>query len=134
MWFVKEKKERIEQDGYTVAVKRIHFFITRGDSAYPTIDAKDGSGQIIDPAELGTVRIHVRDAAADEGQLLFKGEVLQINGQTIWHIRPEDTRGVECKAYVYDVQVELSNGDIFTIIPLSDFVVMPESTLTEQEG
>ena len=134
MWFVKEKKERIEQDGYTVAVKRIHFFITRGDSAYPTIDSKDGSGQIIDPSELGTARVQVRTAEAGPGELLFTGEVEQTDSGTVWHIRPEDTRDLDYGTYKYDVQVELANGDVFTFIPISDFVVMPESTLTEREG
>ena len=133
MWFVKEKKERIEQDGYTVAVKRIHFFITRGDSAYPTIDAKDGSGQIINPSDLGKVRVQVRTREATVGELLFTGEVMELNGKTVWHIRPEDTRDLEYGTYKYDVQVETVDGDVTTFIPISDFVVMHESTRV-QEG
>lgn len=133
MWFVKEKKERIEQDGYTVAVKRIHFFITRGDSAYPTIDAKDGSKQTINPSDLGTVRVQVRTREATAGELLFTGEVMELNGKTVWHIRPEDTRGLEYGTYKYDVQVETVDGDVITFIPISDFVVMHESTRV-QEG
>lgn len=133
MWFVKEKKERIEQDGYTVAVKRIHFFITRGDSAYPTIDSKDGSGQIINPSDLGTVRVQVRTREATVGELLFTGEVMELNGKTVWHIHPEDTRDLEYGTYKYDVQVETVDGDVITFIPISDFVVMHESTRV-QEG
>ena len=133
MWFFKERRERIEQDGYTVAVKRIHFFVTRGDSAYPTLETKDGSGQVINPSDLGTVRVQVRTQEAGPGELLFTGEVLQINGKTVWHIRPEDTRDLEYGTYKYDVQVETVDGDVITFIPISDFVVMHESTRV-QEG
>ena len=131
MWFTKRRREKVIQDGYTVTVERIHFFITRGDSAYPTIDAKDRSGRVINPSELGTVRVQVRTREATVGELLFTGEVLQINGKTVWHIRPEDTRDLEYGTYKYDVQIEMENGDVKTFIPISDFVVMHESTRKE---
>ncbi len=133
MWFTKERREKIEQDGYIVSVKCTHFFITRGDSAYPTLEAKDGSNNVINPSDLGTVRVQVREKEATAGAVLFTGEVMDLDGKTVWHIRPEDTRDLEYGTYKYDVQIELENGDVFTFIPISDFVVLHESTRV-QEG
>lgn len=49
-------------------------------------------------------------------------------------INPEDTKNLEYKTYVYDIQLTLSNGEVHTIISPSDFTVLPEVTFDyEQE-
>lgn len=75
--------------------------------------------------------MQVRTREATVGELLFTGEVMELNGKTVWHIRPEDTRDLEYGTYKYDVQIEMENGDVKTFIPISDFVVMHESTRKE---
>lgn len=38
------------------------------------------------------------------------------------------------KSYVYDVQIEFSNGDVFTFIQAASFEIMDEVTLPLNEG
>lgn len=104
--------------------------LTRADSAYITISITDERGAPIVLTSQDVVRCQVREEA-DGGTLLFDGEITR-NGDTIlWHIRPEDTEGVEAADYVWDAQVEFSNGDVFTFIPLSRFRVLSEVTEVE---
>lgn len=104
--------------------------ITKGDSAYITLEAKD--------LALADIKIQVRDAP-DDGELLFEGVIVQIGEDIVWHIRPEDTEtAVVRKPYVYDVMVSTENADI----PAEDkyhamwehsFVVMPRATRPDEE-
>ena len=51
--------------------------------------------------------------------------VLQLNmdsdGQFVF--RPDDTAELECGRYCYDVQVTLSTGNVYTVIPPAQFVL-----------
>ena len=126
-------------------IKKNDISLTRGDSAYIPLQIFDASGNAIVPAAGDVVRCQVRDAVND-GQLLFEGlieygTVIDDEGneeqQMTWHIRPEDTRDANMKkSYVYDVQIECSNGDIFTVIPAANFTIMDEVTLPldQEEG
>ncbi len=123
-------------------IKKNNISITRGDSAYITIDIIDGSGNAIIPGDGDVVRCQVRDAVND-GNLLFEGEIIknvvtqdeEETVQIIWHIKPQDTRSADMtKSYVYDVQIEFSNGDVFTFIEAASFEIMDEVTLPLNEG
>lgn len=57
-------------------IKKNNISITRGDSAYITIDIFDGSGNAIIPGDGDVVRCQVRDAVND-GNLLFEGEIIK---------------------------------------------------------
>lgn len=105
--------------------------ITRGDSAYFTINLTDADGNpyVLDSDE--KVRVQVRSKYNDDENegFLFEGEVVDNGDGTItWHIRPEDTATADPSlAYYYDVQYE-GNGDIFTFIS-SKFKITNEVTL-----
>lgn len=105
--------------------------ITRGDSAYFTINLTDADGNpyVLDADE--NVRVQVRSKYNDDENegFLFEGEVVDNGDGTItWHIRPEDTATADPSlAYYYDVQYE-GNGDIFTFIS-SKFKITNEVTL-----
>ena len=126
-------------------IKKNDISLTRGDSAYIPLQIFDGSGNVLIPTARDVVRCQVRDAVND-GQLLFEGQIVRDTivssegneeVQLIWHIRPEDTRNANMtKSYVYDVQIECENGDIFTVIPAADFKIMDEVTLPldQEEG
>lgn len=123
-------------------IKKNNISITRGDSAYITIEIFDGSGNAIIPGDGDVVRCQVRDAVND-GNLLFEGEIIknvvtqdeEETVQIIWHIKPQDTRNADMtKSYVYDVQIEFSNGDVFTFIQAASFEIMDEVTLPLNEG
>lgn len=104
--------------------------LTRADSAYITISITDERGAPIQLTSQDVVRCQVREEA-DGGTLLFDGEITRTGDTILWHIRPEDTEGVEAADYVWDAQVEFANGDVFTFIPLSRFRVLSEVTEVE---
>lgn len=54
-----------------------------------------------------------------------KVEIIKKSGTDIV-IEPEETTGLEYGVYTYDVQLILSNGDIDTVIPPSELIVMEE--------
>lgn len=119
-------------------IKKNAIYITRGDSAYITVDIYDGSGNLIVPEDGDHVRCQVRDEVND-GTLLFEGTVLENpvtdddgteHMQIIWYIRPQDTRNADMtKSYVYDMQIEFENGDVFTFIQAARFNILDEVTL-----
>ena len=101
--------------------------LTRADSAYITISITDEKGAPIELTSQDKVRCQVREEA-DGGNLLFDGRVIRKGDDILWYISPEDTEGVEATDYVWDAQVEFSNGDVFTFVPLSRFRVLSEVT------
>lgn len=108
-------------------------YLTRGDSAYITLKIVDQEGDRYELQEGDVVRCQVRDKAND-GQLLFEGQIDIVRNDLIWHIRPEDTAGAEVKSYVWDAQIQLSNGDIFTFIAPSVFKLMDEVTMDNERS
>ena len=100
--------------------------ITRGDSAYITVFITDSKGNPYTPGPNDKIRAQVRqDASATK--ILFES---QISYDTlVWHIKPEDTVQAQMgKSYVYDMEIETAEGDVFTFIPLSSFTVSKEVT------
>lgn len=106
-------------------------YITRGDSGYVDFKLKDESGNPIVLNEYATVRCHVRKAP-NGGELLFDGTIEVQEGIPVWHILPENTKTAPLDDYVWDAQLEFTNGDVFTFVPDSLFRLLPE--VTEKEG
>lgn len=104
--------------------------LTRGDTAYLEINitTTDDSGAVNDYeiSQEDTLTLSVKKKVKDSTYILHK----QINGSTVFHIKPEDTRGVSFGTYVYDVQLTTSDGDVYTIIEPSSFEIMTEVTTT----
>lgn len=111
-------------------IKKTNIELTRGDSAYITLDIRDGEGNPLVLSPEDTVRCQVRTAAVT-GALLFEGDIVIEDDVVMWHISPEDTASLNVGEYVWDAQLELSSGDIFTFIPVSTFEVLGEVTLPE---
>ena len=51
-----------------------------------------------------------------------------MRGKAVIAFAPEDTGQMAFRAYVYDVQLERANGDVYTIIKPSRFEITPEVT------
>ena len=104
--------------------------ITRGDFAALAIGVKDADGnQIPCDGVNATIKIQVREPPGNGTAVLFDGDVRYTeDGRAIWVIHPDDTRGVEDEEFVYDVQIQMADDVVITFIPLSDFVLKPEST------
>lgn len=110
--------------------------ITRGDSAYLTINVADADGNPYILENEDKVRVQVRSKYNDDENegFLFEGEVTDNgDGTVIWRIKPEDTATANpATAYYYDVQLEIGE-DIFTIIS-SKFKILNEVTLPKSDG
>lgn len=118
-----------------LTIKRTNISLTRGDSAYITLSVTDGSGTPIELNENDTIRVQVREEP-NGGTLIFEGNLIFDDDGITWYIRPEDTEAREVKVYYWDAQVEFSNGDIFTFIPVSKFTILSEVTeeVDENDG
>ena len=46
----------------------------------------------------------------------------------VLHIKPEDTKAMAFGKYVYDVQLTMADGDVYTIIPPTTFELLKEVT------
>lgn len=104
-------------------------YITRGDSAYIVLEAEalsDDDSPIELPVEC-VASVQVRDAP-NGGNILFNGTIDVQNGVFVWHILPENTNNADKDNYIWDAQIKLPNGDVFTFIDLSRFIILPEST------
>lgn len=112
---------------------RCDIYLTRGDSAYLDCDVKDRSGKPITLGSEDNLHIQVREAP-DGGNVLFEGQVESDGRGLVWHILPEQTKTAPKSRYYWDAQIEFSNGDVFTWIPASEFVLTPEVTEKDREG
>ncbi len=110
-----------------LTINKTNIDLTRGDSAYITIEVTDAQGVPLELTSRDIIRVQVR-YETDGGRVLFDGQIHRSDEGILWHIRPEDTDGVEPMDYVWDAQVEFADGDIFTFIPVSRFRVLSEVT------
>lgn len=89
--------------------------LTRGDTAYLDINLtqsiKSGSEESYEIGEHDVIRFTARKNYVSEIALQ---KVLE--GKSVIHILPEDTRALDFGDYVYDIEITLENGDVFTIV------------------
>lgn len=98
--------------------------LTRGDTAKFSISVYATSGKEYSIKENDTLRFTIKKSVNDLSPLIQK----IIHGGDDIHILPEDTKGLKIGGYVYDAELTTADGDVFTIIPPSKFVLMPEVT------
>lgn len=113
-------------------IKGSKIWLTRGDSAYITLQPTiDDSEEIYQLQEGDRIHAQIR-TVPNTGQLLAEGEILYSdNGAVIWYLRPSDTKDLEIGTYYWDAELDLSNGDIFTFITSSPFNITDEVTIHE---
>ena len=51
-----------------------------------------------------------------------------VPGGEVLHIKPEDTKAMTFGKYVYDIQITMADGDVYTIIPPTTFELLKEVT------
>lgn len=110
-----------------LTIKKNDVYLTRGDSAYITISIDNMLGDefVIDSVDM--LQLQVR-TEPNIGDLIFDGTLIESDGEYIWYIRPSDTNNLDIGTYYYDVQVTFPNGDVFTFIKASKFVLTDEVT------
>lgn len=97
--------------------------MTRGDTVRIALSVTDANGNTYTPSVLDTIVLSVKKSTDDTAYLFQK----TITDGTIL-IAPTDTSTLEFGSYVYDVQLTLDNGDVNTIIPISELRIMQEVT------
>ena len=97
--------------------------LTRGDTAYLNVSVEIDK-KPYEMQEGDTLTFSIKKSTSDKTPLVEK----TISGGTRIHIEPSDTSGLEYGKYKYDVQLDKANGDVFTIIEPTAFVVLEEVT------
>ena len=100
--------------------------LTRGDTARFSI------GQIKNtitntnytPTEDDTVTMTIKKTVLQADPCVQ----LIVHGGEVLHIKPEDTKAMAFGKYVYDVQITMADGDVYTIIPPTPFELLKEVT------
>lgn len=97
--------------------------LTRGDTAYLNISVEI-DGKPYNMQEGDALTLSIKKSTSDETPVVKK----TITSGTTIHIEPKDTSGLEFGKYKYDVQLNKANGDVFTIIEPTAFVILEEVT------
>lgn len=103
--------------------------LTRGDSAYITLKIYDADKKEYELNEGDVVNCQVR-TAPNTGELVTAGTVMkEEDGTIVWYLQPADTKDLEVKKYYWDAQLTTANGDVFTFITSSPFIITDEVTM-----
>ena len=100
----------------------------RGDSESITLSLKDGAAVI--PFVTGdTVYFTVKGSPIVD-EIALQKIVTEFNedGNCIIEIAPNDTKDLEFRSYVYDIQLNRLDGTVTTIVPCSKFAILQEVT------
>lgn len=98
--------------------------LTRGDTAYLTVPITLETGDPYEMQNGDTLTLSVKKRLSDTDYCFQK---INTGGNT-FHITPEDTKNLDFKTYKYDIQLQTESGDVYTIIPVSEFVILEEVT------
>ena len=96
--------------------------IIRGDSATITLSITDSNGDPYTILPTDVVTMMVRQTPNSEVVMSKTFTDATLN------IAPADTSSLPCGNYVYDVQLVHEDGWTDTIIPVHQFIVLPEVT------
>ena len=100
--------------------------LTRGDTARFSL------GRIVNtvtktnytPTAEDTVTMTIKKTALDAAPCVQ----IIVPGGEVLHIKPEDTKAMAFGKYVYDVQLTMADGDVYTIVPPTTFDLLKEVT------
>lgn len=98
--------------------------MTRGDTAYLTIPLA-GATEAYEMQPTDTLTLTVKKSVRDGECILSK----TVTGDNTIHIEPSDTAELAFGKYIYDVQLNTNDVDIYTVIPPSTFELLTEVTL-----
>lgn len=100
--------------------------LTRGDTARfritQAMNLATGEPYVFLPEDI--LEFTIKKSVNDTNPLIHK----KVQGGEIIHLLPEDTKSLSFGRYVYDVQLTLANGDIYTIIVPTVFEIAKEVT------
>lgn len=98
--------------------------LTRGDTARLTVPITDDSGAAYEMQLTDTLIMTVKHSVADEDYAFQK----IVTGSNVIHIKPNDTADLDFGKYVYDVELRISEDDVYTVIEKTIFKIREEVT------
>lgn len=99
--------------------------LTRGDTARFNVSiASTISGEYYEIQSEDILTMTVKKSVKDELFCFQK----TVTGSTLLHIEPADTKNLTFGKYVYDIQLNKANGDIYTVVEPATFEVLKEVT------
>lgn len=98
--------------------------LTRGDSGVLDLQIKDLAKKIFKLGLNDKAVLTIKKKTKDKDALVQ----IKINSEQAFEFKPADTADLECGVYVYDVQVNLADGNVYTVIPPSRFYLEEEVT------
>ena len=102
--------------------------MTRGDSETILIFCKDILETIVPFVTGDKIYFTVKVNMYQEIIILQKIITIFTDGKAIVVISPIDTKDLEFRSYIYDVQITKADGTVSTIIPPSKFIIGGEVT------
>lgn len=97
--------------------------MTRGDTVYLTVPLTTLT-EAYEMSSNDTLTLSVKKTVRDTEYLFQKVST----GSNEFHIEPADTADLAFGKYLYDVQINTSYGDVYTVIPPSTFELLTEVT------
>ncbi len=100
--------------------------LTRGDTARLFLGrvVNEVTGEEYPVTEDDTVTFTVKKTVYDTTPSVQ----ISVPGGAAIHIKPEDTKGLPFGKYLYDIQIDTADGDVYTVIPLTTFELLKEAT------
>ena len=100
--------------------------LTRGDTFKTVIRIENQDGEAYQPQDGDVVRfaLNKKYKKDDEGPPLIL-KVLD-NEDLLLELKPEDTKNLKYGPYVYDIEITLSNGEVYTVIDRATLILSEE--------
>lgn len=95
--------------------------LTRGDNAHFEISVTLQDGQSYDMVDGDMLQFCLKKNSKDTVELLRKTFT-----EPEFELVPEDTKDLDFGTYVYDIEIQLATGEVYTIIPISNFIIAEE--------
>lgn len=105
-----------------VSINGNNIYLTRGDTFRVKLDIKDNEGNEYTPVNGDAIRIAVKKRYSDATPCIVKEipiETLEI------HLLPNETKELESREYVYDIQITMADGTVDTFIS-GKLIIMQE--------
>lgn len=96
--------------------------LTRGDTARLTVNITDDEGEQYIVQSSDVLSLTVKKDYSDSVPLIQK----IVTGSNLFHIEPSDTKSLSFGKYKYDVQLETTDGDVYTVVADKVFTVLKE--------
>lgn len=110
--------------------------ITRGDTAHISMSIYKGIDEkyIMKTGDrlFFTVKTNTLESTFLFQKTMTSLDVLQ-DGNVLIKIAPSDTNNFDYDTFYYDIELKTNTDDVYTIVPPSEFIILPEITFPTNE-